>query len=474
MFKKRSEINLHTKKRINWRLLLGILFFIIILALGTVAYGFVRAIIEGPDIPSEQTEEESPKLVRGIKRLVFSGNRLLDGYEDDRVNILVLGVGGAGHDGPQLSDTIILASYRPSDQKVSMLSLPRDLAVEIPGHGVQKINHANAYGEADNPGNGGDLASEVVSEVLGEPIHYWVRIDFSAFEKVVDILGGLSIHVDQSFVDEQYPDNNFGYQTIVFEQGVELMDGERALQFARSRHGSHGEGSDFARARRQQKILTALRKKIITPATLSNPAKLTQLFNTLTSHVDTNLNLIEIVEFAKKGKDVATDEIVTHVLSVGSDQFLQELSNDYGYFLVPKAGDYSDIQHFVDNMFDEIPAPPPRPIVADVSAFRDARIVVLNGTWEPGLAAIVKKKLSEVDVSVKRIGNTRVRDVEVSTVYQLKVNEKVDAALSRFVPILPMNIEQQAPPFTLEDEADIVVVIGLDYQKYLYGPNGSN
>lgn len=446
---------------------MGVIFFLIVLALGVFGYGFVRALWEGPDVPSEQ--HESPAIVRGIKRLVFSGNRLLDGYEDNRINVLFLGVGGAGHDGPQLSDTIMLASFRPSDEQVALLSIPRDMAVNIPGYGVNKVNHANAYGEQNDAGHGGDLAVQVLSDVLDEPIHYWVRVDFSAFEKIVDTLGGLEIDIDQSFVDKEYPTDDFGYQTIVFERGVELMDGARALQFSRSRHGSHGEGSDFARARRQQKIVSALREKILTPGVLANPIKLTSLFNTLTTHIDTDLNIIELVEFAQKVKNIQPHNIVTHVLSTGQGQYLQEITNDYGYFLVPKAGDYSDIAHFVDNMFDTLPAPPPAPVVTDVSAYRDARVIVLNGTWEPGLASTVRERLLETGISVARIGNTPQRSYTKSVIHQITINEKTDAALSRIVPLLNMEVIREVPAFTLEDNADMVIIIGTDFSDSLYG-----
>ena len=124
-----------------------------------------------------------------VRNFVLAGDRTVEGFKDDRVNILLLGVGGEGHDGEQLSDTIILASIKPSTKQIALLSIPRDLSVDIPGYGVRKINAANAFGEQTNPGEGGTLAAQVVSETLGTPIPYWIRIDFKAFEEIIDKLG---------------------------------------------------------------------------------------------------------------------------------------------------------------------------------------------------------------------------------------------------------------------------------------------
>lgn len=460
MRKYQQDFDLRPRRRNHTRTILRVVFLGVTIWALFWLYGFVGAMLQTD--PDPEVAYEKPSLVRGLKRLVFSGNRLLDGFNDDRINVLFMGVGGAGHDGPQLSDTIILASYRPSTEQVALLSLPRDMAVTIPGYGVRKINHANAYGEQEFPGDGGSFASKVIESVLDEPIHYYTRVDFTAFEDIVDTLGGLSIDIEQTFIDETYPTDDFGVQTIVFESGTELMDGQRALQYARSRHGSHGEGSDFARAQRQQKILSALRAKILTPSTLANPTKITGLFNTLKTHVDTNLNLLEILEFVKKAKNVDTDEIVNHVLTIGPDSLLQEINNDYGYFLTPKAGDYSEVAHFVDNMFDTQPPPPPARFTVDVSAFRSARITILNGTWEPGLAGALRQQLQSEGINVKHIGNTPERGYEQTVIYQITQDEKADAAMSRIIPFVPGEISLNELDFILDNPADIVIIIGSD------------
>src|SRR5664279_3282734 len=129
----------------------------------------------------------------------------LKGEGDGRVNILVMGIGGAGHDGPNLSDTMMVMSLDPKTKDVAMLSIPRDLYVKIPGHGSGKINAANAYG-------GPALAEQVVENVIGVPIHYYAVMDFSGFKQAVDAVGGVDINVAAPLYDPEFPcDNDRGY-----------------------------------------------------------------------------------------------------------------------------------------------------------------------------------------------------------------------------------------------------------------------
>jgi len=111
-------------------------------------------------------------LFSTIKHLVTADSHELAGEEDDRVNFLLMGIGGEGHSGPQLTDTILFTSYRPSTDEIAMMSLPRDMTVPIPGYGYRKVNHANAYGEQDEPGSGPALAAQVIGDILNEDINY--------------------------------------------------------------------------------------------------------------------------------------------------------------------------------------------------------------------------------------------------------------------------------------------------------------
>jgi len=175
----------------------------------------------------------------GVARLMVGKDKILKGELLDRTNILILGMGGAQHEGPYLTDTIILASIKPSTKQIGLLSIPRDLYVPIPNYGWRKINSANALGVAESK-DGGLLTSKVVSNILDLPIHYWVRVDFNLFKEMIDELGGIEVEVARGFIDNQFPGVNFSYRVVSFKKGLQTMDGEKALQFARSRHGTNG------------------------------------------------------------------------------------------------------------------------------------------------------------------------------------------------------------------------------------------
>src|SRR3989338_8508021 len=153
------------------------LYALIIFVSGSIFFG-VNVITSGEHLA--QTLGNS-SLWGQLKHLVASGDRELAGEADDRINVLLLGMGGLDHDGPFLTDTMMVASFKPSTKQVALISLPRDLLVPIPGSGWRKINYANAIGETEHPGQGGELAAKVVNQVLGIPIHYYVRIDFAGF-----------------------------------------------------------------------------------------------------------------------------------------------------------------------------------------------------------------------------------------------------------------------------------------------------
>jgi len=266
-----SVYQLNPKKRKSsrwWWSTLILLFIVIVIGLG-----FLTKIVLAINSTNSQTGEKIG-FFEQIKHLLINPEKEIKGESDDRLNMLLIGIGGAGHPGSYLADTIIVASLKPSTKEVAFISIPRDLYVEIPDYGWRKINNAFAFGHGpDYPGGGEALLKEIVEDVTGLPIHYYARLDFEGFRKAIDDVGGIDIYVENSFTDYEYPDYNYGYQTISFKKGWEHMSGERALQFVRSRHGTSGEGSDFARSKRQQKVLFAVKERIFSINTFINPAQ---------------------------------------------------------------------------------------------------------------------------------------------------------------------------------------------------------
>src|SRR3989339_710610 len=181
-------------------------------------------------------------LFQTVKNFIFHSDNVLAGQTNNRINILLLGIGGSGHDGPYLSDTNIIVSIKPSTKEVAMISVPRDLAAEMNG-GIFKINSADAFGEAKQSGGGGEYARQIFAKTFALDIPYYIRVDFKAFEDLINTVGGVSIDVPRAFSDNLYPGPNNSYKPISFEAGVQAMSGTRALEYARSRHGNNGEGS---------------------------------------------------------------------------------------------------------------------------------------------------------------------------------------------------------------------------------------
>jgi len=289
----------------------------------------------------------------GVVKMAMGKDKILKGELSDRINVLILGMGGAQHEGPYLTDSIILASIKPSSHQIALLSIPRDLYVPIPKYGWQRINFANALGAARSK-DGGELASKVVSDILSVPVHYWVRADFQIFKELVDELGGLEIEVDKGFVDYQFPGPNYQPRTINFEAGRQVMDGDRALQFVRSRHGGNGENSDFARSKRQQKVLIAIANKVLEQNILSQPQKILRFYNIFQDNVSSNLDISQIIKMARLASYTPLENIITQVIEIGPTGLLEQTIMDNGaYVLKTKTGNFKELAKLAKNIFFE-------------------------------------------------------------------------------------------------------------------------
>lgn len=211
-----------------------------------------------------------------------------------------------------------------------MLSIPRDLYVEYPTGGKGKINEtyrrAFAQSKKDHDAAIRILAGKV-SEITGERVDRTVNVDFQAFIKFVDVLGGLEVDVPEDLVDTQYPDANWGYMTFKVKKGKQTFDGSTALKYARSRHST----SDFDRSIRQQLLVRAIKEKLLSLGTLSNPAKLQALYSAVSTNVQTDLTVKEMAALALFAKELPSQNILSFNLN---DSCFQSLALcDRGGFL---------------------------------------------------------------------------------------------------------------------------------------------
>lgn len=404
-------------------------------------------------------------LFSAIKQMVSSENRGLEGEGEDRVNVLLLGIGGEGHDGPQLTDTIIFASYKPSDGSIAMMSLPRDMSVPIPGYGYRKVNHANVYGELDKAGSGPVLASQVIGEVLDEEAHYYIRVDFDGFAEFIDAIGGIDIYVENGFTDQNYPidgkeydecgyeevkyeeveeildetesdfagedveeeenqptvtpDYSCRFESITFYEGWAHMDGETALKFVRSRHGDNGEGSDFARSKRQQKVILAVKDTVLSVSTFLNPSRISRMLDTLEENVATNLDVWEIVHFAKALKDIDATTITHHVIDASDTSPLYATVLNGAYVLLPKNDDWSGLQRVAENIFTPDEALSALFAEATEEKPKFVRVEIQNGTNITGLAFRTSQLLDGQGFDVVKVGNAATRGYQHTVIYDL-------------------------------------------------------
>lgn len=266
-----------------------------------------------------------------------------------RTNVLVMGIGGEGHEGSNLTDTMFMVSVSINKPSVVVISIPRD--IWIPSLRA-KINSAYYWGKVKNAEGGGvALVRGVAEEVLGTQIQYTAIIDFSGFIKIIDVLGGVDVDVKKSFTDTMYPiagreeDKCNGdplfrcrYESITFTSGVQNMNGETALKFVRSRHSQDDEGTDIARNARQVVVIRALVTKMLNPATLINFRNNLFVFAAIKDSIETDMDNSTLAIIARKVFD-ARENIENY--SIPEDLlFNPPISNFYDrqYVFIPRAG----------------------------------------------------------------------------------------------------------------------------------------
>lgn len=408
-----------------------------------------------------------------IKHLVSSGDRKLDGEKNDRVNILLLGMGGKGHDGAYLTDTIMVVSIRPSTKQVALISLPRDLAGPINGSSVwQKINNVNAYAEMKKENSGGEATAKALSNLLQTPIDYYIRVDFEGFTKIIDELGGIEVEVENTIDDYTYPihgeeanpDYYSRFEHLHIEAGKQKMDGELALKYARSRHSFGAEGSDFARAKRQQIILEAVKNKLLSRQTLLNPVMVGKLVNQFNQNVSTNLKVWEMLKLWELSKEVEADEIISRVLNDAPGNFLVASTGEDGAFLlIPRTGNFSEIRNMVQNIFyTETPKQPEK--IEPVG--ENAKVIIMNGTWITGLATETRTNLEKYQYDIVKVGNAPTRDYKDPIIYDLTYGNN-NSPLDSLKETTRAKQAFNAPDWVKEyrGEADFILILGTESNK---------
>lgn len=453
-----QTINQEYKKN-RTRLIVKNLFFLFLLSfLGII---FFLSSIAANSESKFATSVKKNFLINQISHLISADTKKLAGEEKGRTNLLILGMGGLGHDGAFLTDTIIVLSYNHESQETSLVSLPRDFLVKINKTSYQKVNYVYTAGEYSEKSNGIEYSKKVLSQNLGIPIHYAVSIDFFGFEEIIDALGGVNVHIDNSFIDYNYPTKDHKVQTVRFEKGEQHLNGKEALQFVRSRHGivtaGNGfEASDFARSDRQFKVIEAIKSKIMSFSTISNPNKVINLFKILDKYIDTDIESWEALKFVDILRSMDKDKIFNKVLNDAPGNLLKSATStlDGAFILVPKNNDYRLLHSFFNNIFE-----------TEKTEKEQAIIQVLNGTTQAGLAGNKSQLLLNAGLNVIRIGNAPTQDIETTVIYDLSNNQKPETLKKIQESILGVRsniLTEDLEEYLYQDNLDFLIILGQD------------
>ena len=405
---------------------------------------------------------------------LFGGNLLgvlsstkLDGEDKGRVNILLAGnsADDVGHNGGELTDSIMILSIDTRHNKAFMLSVPRDLYVSLPDQGYHKINYAYVAGENDGfrengyPKGGMGELEQVVEENFGLDINYYALVNYKAFKQAVDAVGGIDVTIKSSDPRGLY-DPNIDYSTrkplVKLSNGTHHLNGQQALNLARARGDSSYSygfaGSDFDRTQHQREMLVALKSKAVSAGVLANPAKLSSLFDAIGNNVKTDLELPEVRRLYEVTKPIGNGGIQSYSLNnVDGKNLLTNYTNNAGEStLVPAAGidDYSDIQAFLKRLMS-----------SNAVVQEGATVVVLNATDKFGLASKERTALAAKNFTIGAVGNADTTQPK-TTIIDVSGGKKPGtlAALKKYYNATSTTTN----PYTNVYDTDFIVMLGND------------
>lgn len=374
----------------------------------------------------------------------------------ERVTILMLGIDQrCDETGPAHTDSMMLVTIDPVGKSAGILSLPRDMWVEIPGVGQDRINQANYFGELyEYPGGGPALAMETVESLLGIPVDFFVAVNFDAFIEVVDLIGGIDVTVSETIDDTSYPDRCYGYDPFYIEAGEHQLAGEQALKYARTRATF---GGDVDRAGRQQEVVMAVRDKVMqvdsVPQLIGQAPLLWQSFQ---NNVRTNMTLDEALQLGLLVQEIPRDNIHTAVIDYS--YVYNETTPDGRQVLVP-------IRENIRQLRDQLFTPPaiPTPVIQNLPALmanENARVAIYNGTPVFGLAADTQAYLQQFDVNISDIGNADSATFLTSQIITYGDFPNTARYLTQIMHIPPLNISSGTNP---PGDFDVLVIIGNDW-----------
>ncbi len=390
-----------------------------------------------------------------------------------RVNILVLGLDyrdWIAGEGPPRSDTMMLLTIDPLSKSGGLLSIPRDLWVNIPGFNYGRINTAYMLGEGSKlPGGGPALAAKTVEALLGVPIHYYAQIDFSAFITFIDAIGGIKIEVTEPIKIDMLGDSpiitnkkqgkqNKGDRTVkVIKPGKYNFSGEMALAYARQRYT---QGGDFDRAQRQQQVVMAIRDRMLQFDRLGILiTEIPKIYQQVASGIHTNMTFDEAFRLGWLAKDIPMEKIKKGI--IGKDQVIFAKSPDGTQdVLKPRPQELRALRDEVFASTQSISPIAQQGLELAVQS-EQARIAVRNGSIGSGVAAQAGQYLSSIGLNVVETGDAE-KPYSATTLIDYSGNPYTLRYLQQLLGISPRMLISQ---YTPNSAVDVAVVVGNDWRQ---------
>ena len=409
-----------------------------------------------PSKDSEANAENKTELVESDADVTSEVNTS-DGL---RTTILLMGIDkreGMEQERAFRTDTMMLITIDTVGKKLGMLSIPRDLWVNIPGFEARdRINTANFKGDAFRlPGGGPNLAMETIAVNLGIQVDNYIRINFTAFETLIDEINGIDVDVPQDIDDPRYPDCCDGYDPLYISRGTTHMDGTLALKYARTRATY---GGDFDRAARQQQVLIAVRDKILNMKMLPQiVTRAPKLYSTLSDSYDTDLTLEQLVDLIGLVNDIDRDSIDSAVIN--ADYLMNEFTTSEGAQVVLL--DSQAFRKLREQMFYK-PAPYTKSTIdTNILALDEiATIEIQNGSARDGIANMTSEYLTEQGFSVVSVGNADQFNYENTIIYDYSGSYYTTRWIAEHFKVQPTHIIDISDP---NSPVDVRIIIGQDF-----------
>lgn len=329
--------------RSNIKILLFTTALIVLLsvfAIGLKFANFAKNIYEFEN-PS-QTE-----IIDQFKQVVMKDDTTIKTNPDGTTNILLMGVAGPGHNGENLTDTLMVVTISADRKNVALSSIPRDLYVELPNSQYwSRINSIYGYSGKTDAREGVKALAGKVKEISGLPINYYILLDFKGFKKLIDEIGGIDYTLEKDLNDPAFPNDSFGYDPLYLKAGDYHLDGDLALKLARSRHTLQG---DFSRIERQHKIMKALREKMEDQKVWGNVFAINNILNIVGENMKTNITLPEFQKINSIAKSISTDNIASKIPEANPDSkqsLLYAAKVNEAEVLLPKDPTYEGLRLF--------------------------------------------------------------------------------------------------------------------------------